>query len=51
MCRERRSLKNLVDYIIKIQHFKELEEVVGVLDQASKVRQQLYTTNNDHCNR
>jgi len=33
--RRRRSLKNLVNYIIKIQHFKELKEVIGVLDLAS----------------
>ena len=35
MWRERRGrLKNLVNYIIKIRHFEELEKVVGVLDLA-----------------
>ena len=36
MWRERRrSLKNLVNYIIKIRYFKELKEVIGVLDLTS----------------
>ena len=33
--RRRRSLKNLVDYIIKIRHFKGLKEVIGILDLTS----------------
>ena len=52
MRRERRrgSLKNLVNYIIKIQHFEELKEIIGVLDLASlKARTKyLYRMNNSY---